>query len=82
MRDVRLEMYVFRRIFLQDTHFNVEIAKYNSNDKYFIRRYREMLHTTLLAAVAQHGMHRYVIVDTSGINVKSGGWRILWSSYF
>lgn len=63
MRDVRLEMYVFRRIFLQDTHFNVEIAKYNSNDKYFIRRYREMLHTTLLAAVAQHGMHRYVIVD-------------------
>lgn len=46
------------RIFYDNAHYDVEVNPYNSNDKYFIQKYREVIHAILLAAVQMHGEHR------------------------
>ncbi|KAK4874263.1 hypothetical protein RN001_013623 [Aquatica leii] len=46
------------KIFFANLTFNIMIGHYNSEDKSFIRTYRELIHTTLLNAIKLHGNHR------------------------
>ncbi|KAF2898472.1 hypothetical protein ILUMI_07704, partial [Ignelater luminosus] len=46
------------KIFFDDIHFNITVGEYRTEDKAFIRKYREMIHTTLLASIQLHGVHR------------------------
>ncbi|KAF5277179.1 hypothetical protein FQR65_LT03885 [Abscondita terminalis] len=52
------------KIFFANLSYNVAIGHYNSEDKSFIRTYRELIHTTLLTAIKLHGASRINLEST------------------
>ncbi|KAF5293608.1 hypothetical protein FQA39_LY03093 [Lamprigera yunnana] len=52
------------KIFFSNLRFNVVIGQYSSEDKSFIRVYRETIHDSLMAAIKHHGNHRINLETT------------------
>lgn len=52
------KFYFFLRIFQENARYDIIIPLYKPSDKHFIRKYREILHSLIIASIEKHGEHK------------------------
>ncbi|XP_071052074.1 uncharacterized protein [Onthophagus taurus] len=52
------------KIFFQNGHFNINTGIYDTQDKEFLKKYRELIHNSLLISVQNHGLRSRINIES------------------